>query len=112
MCENRCTGQTDFGEDPYAYVGPTQSNLEKLIERHLGRKEHQLWHIDYLLDNEATKILKVFQKEAEKAKECEIVKQISEGRMPIEGFGSSDCKCSSHPIRIEDYKFLRRLMHE
>jgi Uri superfamily endonuclease len=104
-------GKLDFPKGLYAYVGSAQNGLEKRVERHLGSAKRQFWHIDYLLGNDAAKVLKVFCKEAGKVEECRISDKIDERGIPIRGFGSSDCKCKSHLFKIEDYGFLRE-MHE
>lgn len=105
-------GSIDFEKGSYAYVGSAQRNLEKRIERHFKKIKRKFWHIDYLLDDAAVQILKVLYKEAEKPAECKIANKISEKCIPIEGFGSSDCKCTSHLFKLKDYQFLREFMHK
>jgi len=109
-------GSINFEKGWYAYVGSAQKCLEKRIHRHLRKAKQKFWHIDYLLDDDAVKILEVFHKEAGKPDECEIAKKISmhaskEG-IPIQGFGSSDCRCISHLFKLKDYQFLREFMHK
>jgi len=94
----------------YAYVGSAQSNLESRIKRHLTKKKPLFWHIDYLLDNSATEILKVYAKEADRPGECTIARMLKGEGEAIEGFGSSDCNCISHLVRIRDFKFLQNSM--
>jgi Uri superfamily endonuclease len=65
-----------------------------------------------LLENEAVKVLKVFQKEAGKSEECRIAREISGRGVAVKGFGCSDCKCESHLFRLKHYQFLREFMHE
>ena len=103
-------GKLVFEKGLYGYVGSAQSNLEKRVRRHLGKEKRKFWHIDYLLDNPETKVLRVFYKEADKTEECAIARAIGERGRGIVGFGSSDCICSSHLFRIKDYGFLKKFM--
>jgi Uri superfamily endonuclease len=103
-------GKIAFERGFYAYVGSAQKDLEQRLRRHLKRKKRKFWHIDYLLDDKATKVVQVFQKQADKAQECMIARSIGEKGEPITGFGSSDCRCESHLFRINGYKILQESM--
>ena len=98
-------GKLTFPKGMYAYVGSAQNNLEKRVSRHLRREKRRFWHIDYLLDNDAAKIIAVFHKQADKSGECAVAKTIGEKSEAVKGFGSSDCNCKSHLFRVEDYVF-------
>jgi Uri superfamily endonuclease len=103
-------GKVAFKKGLYAYVGSAQNNLEPRVKRHLRKEKRKFWHIDYLLDNEAAKIIKVFYKEADKPEECTIAKVIGEKGEPIDHFGSSDCQCKSHLFHMKEYGFLQEFM--
>lgn len=103
-------GKITFKKGLYAYVGSAQANLEHRIKRHLRREKPLFWHIDYLLNNNAARIVKVFYKQADKSGECVLAKLISEKGEPIEGFGCSDCRCKSHLFRIDNYRLLEETM--
>ena len=103
-------GKIAFIKGLYAYVGSAQTNLKQRIKRHFRSAKQKFWHVDYLLDNDAAKIVKVLFKKANKAEECKIAKVIGEKSKPIGGFGCSDCNCKSHFFQIEDYKFLQETM--
>ena len=103
-------GRITFRKGLYAYVGSAQANLEQRIRRHFRKEKSKFWHIDYLLANDAAKILKVFFKKANKPEECKTAKIICEKGEPVSGFGSSDCNCKSHLFSIEDYRFLQETM--
>ena len=103
-------GRLTFKKGLYAYVGSAQNNLEQRVKRHIRKEKRRFWHIDYFLDNDATKVIEVFHKQADKTEECAIAKVIGERGEPIDGFGSSDCSCKSHLFRIEDYWFLQEFM--
>ncbi len=99
-------GTKYFAKGSYAYVGSAQVNLEKRISRHLRKEKRRFWHIDYLLDNQAAKILKVLFKEATKTEECKIAWEISRQNEAIVGFGCSDCNCRSHLFLINDQNLV------
>jgi len=106
-------GNVHFERGLYAYVGSAQNSLEKRVERHHRKKgKRRFWHIDYLLANDAVRIVKVLCKEAARSEECEIAEKTSMKGTSVTGFGSSDCRCESHLFRIEDYGFLREYIHE
>ncbi len=105
-------GTINFSSGIYAYVGSAQTALEKRIARHLRKEKCIFWHIDHLLQDPNAKILKVFTKAAEKQEECRIAKKIAAKGETVEGFGCSDCICTSHLVRINDYIFLYKFMQE
>ena len=99
-------GMLTFKKGFYAYVGSAQANLERRIKRHLRKEKRLFWHIDYLLDSDAAKVVRVFRKEAKKAEECEVARRLSEKGELVDGFGCSDCGCRSHLFRVGDYDSL------
>ncbi|MCP2603883.1 GIY-YIG nuclease family protein [Candidatus Aminicenantes bacterium AC-708-M15] len=106
----------DFQPGNYLYIGSAQRGFEARITRHLRKNKKLFWHIDYLL-NEA-EIKEIWIKEGEKI-ECETADRIKNclpfSFYPIKGFGSSDCKCSSHlfyfPGRLADLGNLRKKLN-
>jgi Uri superfamily endonuclease len=103
-------GRIAFAKGLCAYVGSAQTNMEQRVKRHFKREKRKFWHVDYLLDSSAAKILKVFFKKANKTKECKTAKVIGARGKPILGFGCSDCNCKSHLFHIENYRFLQETM--
>ena len=103
-------GERFFAEGSYAYVGSAQTNLRQRVRRHLRSEKRKFWHIDYLLDNPAAKIVEVFFREAAKTGECKTASIIGGRSKPIAGFGCSDCKCKSHLFHIKNYKFIQETM--
>jgi Uri superfamily endonuclease len=103
-------GSIFFEAGLYAYVGSAQSSLEKRVKRHAGSVRQKFWHIDYLLDNEAVRVVKVLYTEADKSEECRIARKLGERGVPIMNFGCSDCDCVSHLYKIHDYVFLNDFM--
>jgi len=102
-------GKIDFKKGIYIYVGSAQNSLKKRIKRHKLKKKKIFWHIDYLLDNKFSKIIKIFYKKADKSQECEVAKKLIKYGIPIDHFGSSDCKCKSHLIKIKELKIIDKL---
>ncbi|MGQ9506680.1 MAG: GIY-YIG nuclease family protein [Candidatus Bathycorpusculaceae bacterium] len=104
-------GNVNFEKGVYAYVGSAKKGLNKRVERHLSKNKRKFWHIDYLLNDDSVKVLKVFTMQ-ESFSECEVAKIINEKGVPVQGFGSSDCRCISHFFKIREYEFLRGFMHD
>ncbi|MFX1392912.1 MAG: DUF123 domain-containing protein [Promethearchaeota archaeon] len=99
-----------FKKGYYYYVGSAMGNsssssLENRIKRHLRfpeqKKNH--WHIDYLLENNEAKIIKIWLIPNKKKLECVLAKELIEvSGVYIKNFGSSDCNCKSHLIYFEN----------
>ena len=112
-------GRVFFPRGFYVYVGSAQKNLPQRLERHIRNADHREnnsarvpgganafllpggatahWHIDYLLPH--AKILSIHVFKASKEWECRLSRKLAglEGAGVImKGFGSSDCKCTSH----------------
>jgi Uri superfamily endonuclease len=83
-----------FPKGMYVYTGSAKRNMDARITRHLSKNKNLHWHIDYLLANEQTKIIKIIKSELG---ECDLNTDIK-GKTIVKGFGSSDCKenCKSH----------------
>ncbi|MCX8154078.1 MAG: GIY-YIG nuclease family protein [Candidatus Bathyarchaeota archaeon] len=103
-------GELKFKKGLYAYVGSAQANLLYRIKRHFRREKRLFWHIDYLLSNNAARIIKVLFKQTDKSGECALATFFSERGEPIPGFGCSDCRCKSHLFHITDYHMLDETM--
>ena len=105
-------GETGFKKGMYAYVGSAQTNLKQRVKRHLRKEKRKFWHIDYLLDSNAAKIIKVLYKPGSKAEECRIARILADKGEAIEGFGCSDCHCKSHFFHLGNCQFLDGFMQE
>ncbi len=96
-------GSITFEPGLYIYVGSAKSGVEQRVRRHLrmSRGEGRIhWHIDYLLREESVEVEAVYARE-DGVGECEIASQLSGFGVVIEGFGSSDCRCPGHLIRVD-----------
>lgn len=87
-------GPIDFTRGHYAYAGSAMSGLYPRIKRHLRAEKKLRWHIDYLLQK--ARIQDIIICEAEDKIECSIARVLERQYDSVPGFGSSDCKCSSH----------------
>jgi Uri superfamily endonuclease len=87
-------GLLTFPQGFYAYVGSAMNGFESRINYHLREKKKSRWHIDYLLQQALIKEIILW--ETEERVECILAQTLSKEFHPISGFGSSDCRCSSH----------------
>lgn len=83
-----------FQSGCYAYVGSAMGGLRSRLSRHLRQNKRLHWHIDYLLEWASIKDIVIY--ETEDRVECTIARAFSRRFNSVPGFGSSDCKCSSH----------------
>jgi len=83
-----------FQSGGYTYVGSALGGLRSRLSRHLKPNKKLHWHVDYLL--QWASIRDIIICETEHRIECTIAKNLSRRFNSIPGFGSSDCKCTSH----------------
>lgn len=90
-------GRHSFQKGNYVYVGSAMKGLAGRISRHLRREKKFHWHIDYILSEARITGIYIFPNAA-KQDECRLAKKIEEiaDQMPVEKFGSSDCRCKTH----------------
>lgn len=96
-------GSFTFPCGRYIYTGRASKRLSKRIERHRRAEKKLRWHIDYLLQEAQIEGIRVYRGQA--AAECSINNETAQalhGVFPVKGFGSSDCRCTSHLILIPD----------
>ena len=98
----------------YVYLGSAKGGLESRIRRHLRRAKPLRWHVDYL--RRVADIEEVWWSVSDQATECgwrETASGFPKARLLIKGFGSSDCRCTSHLIHLPSQPslevFRRRL---
>ena len=110
-CGIGALGKLTFQQGLYAYVGSAQNNLALRVKRHQRKEKLLFWHIDYLLNNEASKVMTVYYVSGKKAEECNVSRMIeASGAFPIRGFGCSDCRCKSHLFIAENFDFFDKYM--
>lgn len=92
-------GEKAFRPGTYAYIGSAMNSLESRLGRHFsGQKENPHWHIDYFSAVADPAGFAAFAVDSEW--ECILSQTIVSESTSIEGFGASDCNCSSHLYRI------------
>ena len=96
-------GNFHFQAGYYVYTGSALGGLEPRVSRHLRLKKRLHWHIDYLLQH--AQVIDVVKHQTTERLECnfnEKVLSLPDSRIPVKGFGSSDCKCLSHLVYFEE----------
>lgn len=92
-------GTFDFKTGHYLYTGSAMGpgGLRARLFHHLNIAEKMHWHIDYV--RRVAVVRRIWAWEGSENKEHDwagyLINQAS-CRMPIVGFGSSDCRCPSH----------------
>lgn len=104
-------GTCVFPAGYYAYTGSAlgkgSSSLIQRVARHLKKRKHKFWHIDFLLAPKDTTIHFVIALQTNRKTECKLNSRIKgelEARIPVVGFGASDCRedCKSHLLFFPD----------
>ncbi len=100
-------GETKLTRGYYAYVGSAKRGLRARIARHLKhRKKRKHWHIDTLTSLHSTHI-RAIAWNPKPENECRIATQlIKHTKNYIQGFGSTDCNCTSHLAYSTNYQKL------
>lgn len=92
-------GEINFPAGRYVYVGSAMNSLESRIHRHFHSQKNKHWHIDYFSEEaEPESTFFVFTEDS--SLECLLADFFSENAEPVDGFGASDCNCSSHLFRL------------
>lgn len=98
-------GRIAFQAGYYVYTGSAMNGLEARIARHARRRKTMRWHIDFLL--RAARLVEVVaiptRARAECRRNCGLMAQ-AEARVPVPGFGSSDCRCPAHLAYFGDHR--------
>ncbi len=94
----------------YLYFGSAQNGLEQRVARHLRSNKTYHWHVDYLLQH--SKVVKVWGAVTPNRLECYLASStltIPGFETGVRGFGSSDCRCTSHLIYTTNAGVLKGL---
>jgi len=97
-------GVIDFKKGYYAYVGSALNGIEARVKRHLRKQKKIHWHIDYLLQEPAAKVEKVYVLETKEPLECFTAQVLASVFTSIPRFGATDCKCTSHLFDADPQK--------
>lgn len=106
-------GVKPFKRGLYAYVGSGRGpgGLKTRISRHIRENKKTYWHIDYLLKNKASNVIKVYFFLTTNDLECYLVEKIAShgANFAIKTFGSSDCNCNSHLFWLSTLNILNSI---
>jgi Uri superfamily endonuclease len=111
-------GKILFKNGYYFYIGSAMGNIGSTtlinrVKRHIIPTEQKKlhWHIDHLLTNRNSKIIKVYLVPSSSKLECLLAQELLRiSDEYIEKFGSSDCKCISHCFYFKDINdFYKRM---
>lgn len=95
-------GTFTFPAGTYVYTGSALGGLDQRLRRHRAApcaRPH--WHIDYLLPY--ARLMHVEEVETEERLECRLnaeILSVPGAHVVAPGFGSSDCRCLSHLVRL------------
>lgn len=83
----------------YAYVGSAfgPGGVRARVRRHQRRTDSPHWHIDYL--RAVGKLRRVWYTYDSVRRECTwaaVLRAVPEAEVPLDRFGASDCRCSTH----------------
>jgi Uri superfamily endonuclease/ribosomal protein S18 acetylase RimI-like enzyme len=94
-------GEVSFAAGRYGYTGSARSGIRARVARHLRGGGALRWHLDYLLPH--GRVVHVEAHPTPDMTECALNAQgatTPEASFPAPGFGSSDCRCRSHLVRV------------
>lgn len=103
-------GLVEFPRGHYIYFGSALGGLKARVGRHLRQQKKRHWHADYLGAEVPWEY--AWQLADGQTWECVWASQaveLDEAESPVPGFGSSDCRCKSHLIRVNNVKQVREL---
>lgn len=93
-------GNFVFPKGTYLYIGSAKRNIQARITRHLTKDKKMRWHLDYLRPLAQVSAVMTFPL---KMGECALKRFIEascSGKVIVEGFGASDCRCNSHLLKL------------
>ncbi len=90
-------GRSSFKAGSYLYLGSAMGGLKARVGRHLTGPRRLHWHVDYLARQ--ADLVEVWWRPGSEKEECawaSLALAAPGARLPVPGFGSSDCRCASH----------------
>jgi len=91
--------QLDIKQGYYVYIGSAMGSggVPARLKHHSKVSKRPHWHLDYL--RAATEFYQAHALYSSERKECEWAAMMAKSvavSQPMKGFGSSDCRCSTH----------------
>lgn len=96
-------GSHDMPGGYYCYVGSAfgPGGLRARLHHHARLAKSPHWHIDYLRHH--APLVEIWYTQTQLKREhdyASLLRAMSMARVPVAGFGASDCKCSSHLVHL------------
>lgn len=104
-------GPVEFPRGYYIYFGSALGGLQARVARHLRHEKKLHWHADYL--SAEVPWTQAWQLPDGQRWECVWARRAASTcgvSSPAPGFGSSDCRCGSHLVRLNNAKQVRDLL--
>jgi len=106
-------GDATFEPGFYAYVGSAfgPGGVRARLGRHARADKTHRWHIDYL--RSAGRVVEAwvsYDLERHEHRWAGVLSNLAGARLPVPGFGASDCGCPSHLIRFSRQPSLRKFL--
>ena len=94
-------GMLELRAGVYLYVGSAHGpgGLQARVGRHLAGRGRRHWHVDHL--RSVLPITRVWTHLGSRSLEHDLAARLADlpgARVPLPGFGSSDCLCASHLV--------------
>lgn len=89
----------------YVYTGSMRRGLAHRLARHQRRDKPLRWHIDYLTTLAPPVATRWWPLDGTSDQECRTHATLAAHpgvTLPARGFGSSDCRCAAHLVRLPD----------
>ncbi len=104
-------GLVEFPRGHYIYFGSALGGLKARVDRHLSSDKKLHWHADYL----SAEVPWEYAWQLADGQRWECVwagaaAELDNVVSPVPGFGSSDCRCNSHLVRVNTAKQVRGLL--
>ncbi|MDG5789213.1 GIY-YIG nuclease family protein [Evansella sp. AB-P1] len=94
-------GECDFQKGSYIYIGSAKRNIGSRINRHVTIEKVKRWHLDYFRPFVTIQHVITFPVHGGECQLKEFLQNELLGEVVVPRFGSSDCKCDSHLIKVK-----------
>ena len=103
-------GRQSFVRGWYGYCGSAMGpgGLRARLRHHLSPPSRHHWHIDYFKSSACLREIWLCEGDN---REHDLSFKLTElgAQVPVAGFGSSDCRCISHLVRLPSYSLVRQI---
>ena len=104
-------GSVEFPRGYYIYFGSALGGLQARVARHLRHAKKLHWHADYLsAEAPWTQVWVLADGQRWECVWARSAANTNGASFPAPGFGSSDCRCGSHLVRLRNVNQVRQLL--